>query len=425
MAITWRNVDAPNMASANALGVIAGRQITQGLDALSSLALDREDEIQKENTQTVLDRIYAMNSVADVESALSSNAFGLDALNQEFGNKGVDITKIRNALMERDNQIMADENTRYEYDTNLTKRKDAPLLDKKFSELIDAGSLDEINSITADLDNSGLSEAGILAVRQAEAKAKQNLLDLQDAEVNRTRATTNFEYSQQKHQWDAANQAFTEYNQEKQKLADFVNKYEPEKVLEIKSTLANAQSEMDKIAKKYPTNVDLDAVVEKGTAVDAISDYVKTLDSSKVDVAEVQRRLEDKIIHNGAKNVFTVDVGEVVNGEVVQKQKSYTMSNLPKWVVDQSLKSIGEINNDWYFSDWGKGDLKSAQREKFVKDIKTNLEIYSNYRLNVLKKEREENKVKAVIANAHSQELARVLRAEQAYKESLKPKKSL
>lgn len=425
MAITWRNVDAPNMASANALGVTAGRQITQGLDALSSLALDREDEIQKENTQTVLDRIYAMNSVADVESALSSNAFGLDALNQEFGNKGVDITKIRNALMERDNQIMTDENTRYEYDTNLTKRKDAPLLDKKFSELIDAGSLDEINSITADLDNSGLSEAGILAVRQAEAKAKQNLLDLKDAEVNRTRSAINFKNSQQEHQWAASNQAFTQYNQEQQKLADFVNKYEPEKVLEIQSTLANAQSEMDKIAKKYPTNVDLDAVVEKGTAVDAISDYVKTLDSSKVDVAEVQRRLEDKIINNGANNVFTVDVGEVVNGEVVQKQKSYTMSNLPKWVVDQSLKSIGEINNDWYFSDWGKGDLKSTQREKFVKDIKTNLEIYSNYRLNVLKKEREENKVKAVIANAHSQELARVLRAEQAYKESLKPKKSL
>ncbi|QGH72823.1 MAG: hypothetical protein [Podoviridae sp. ctLUJ1] len=413
------------MASANALGVTAGRQITQGLDALSSLALNREDEIQKENTQTVLDRIYAMNSVDEVEGALTSGAYGLDALNKEFGNKGVNVAKVRDALMERDNQIMTDENTRYEYDTNLTKRKDTPLLDRKFSELISAGSLDEIDNITTGLDESGLSEAGILAVRQAEAKAKQHLLDLEDAKVNREREAINFGNRQESHGWAESNQAFTQYNQEQQKMADYVNNYERDNVLKYNSTLSSANAELEKIEKKYPTNVDLDAVVEKGTAIDAIASYVQSLDASKVDVGEVQKVLENKLIHNGDKEVFKVNVGERENGRVVEKQKSYTLNTLPKWVVEQSLKSIGEISDDWYFSDLGKGDLKFAQREKFVKDVQRNLELYTNYRLNTLKKEDEQSRVKAVVADAHSQELARVLRAEQAFKQSLKPKKSL
>ncbi|MGL4616526.1 MAG: hypothetical protein ACRCVV_22065 [Shewanella sp.] len=417
MAITWRNVDAPNFAASNALGVAAGKQITQGIDALSGLATNQANEIQDTNTQTVLDRVYAMHSVDEVDNALKSGEFSADSLMKEFGKGGVNLGKVQEALMNQDNQVMEEDNLRYEYNTNLTKRRDAPLLDRVFSGLVSAKTDKDVAATMEGVDSLGLSEAGTLAANQAAMQAYQRLLEARDADENRTRINASHNMRVEEFKQGAELHGYNVDRQEYEKQARFINDYDPERKTKIQSGVSSQQSLLEGLDKKFPSAVNYEEVVETGTYLDAINDFMTGLDEKTVNKKEVSQQIINKLTGGGKQlKEYKIDKHvELVNGNPVEGVKTYTIQNLPKWVVKQALQTVGEINNDWYFSDWGKAEISTPQRDAFEKAIKSSLTMYEEYRANETLKQAAKNKINSAIIDLNMQELQRVMEGKETY----------
>ncbi|WP_027854452.1 hypothetical protein [Marinobacterium litorale] len=159
MAITWKNLTAPDFSDANILMRSGGETLVGGLDRLTKLAQQNQQnqvanwDNQKDlNTQEALARIRAAGTM-DEYNALQQEMTP-DYLKQRFGAQ-VDTSKLYEALGQQDDTIRRDETEINQY--NAMKQREA---DKPFIDALTARIMQDPSAVSAeDISQSGVSIA--------------------------------------------------------------------------------------------------------------------------------------------------------------------------------------------------------------------------------------------------------------------------
>lgn len=155
MAITWKNLAAPNFAASNQLRIAANEQVSRGLEGLSTAASEQQDS----NNQKVIDKINALGSVEEFDSMVDSGELSLDSLKQQ----GVQPDAIQKALAAKEtglkDQVLKD----YEYKDKIGKQGDATKLRPLLNQFQAANTQEERVGLLKEMesldlyDNTGLN----------------------------------------------------------------------------------------------------------------------------------------------------------------------------------------------------------------------------------------------------------------------------
>lgn len=442
MAITWKNVNAPNFSSANSLSVAGGDRITQGIQGLRDLAdgqanraTQEIDELNTRNTEDVLGQISQLTSMEDYENALSSGQFDTKSLREQYGN-GIDVSAIRNALLNQDNVIRNDEMEEFEYNRAVTTRKDTPFLDSFNASLQGATTPDQVNKLVQDISsNETLSNAGKATAIAAANEFKQSLLDAEFNQKNRANTLTEQEnklslFPLQKETADLALKSglfdldSAVASRAQREKDTFLANYNPKMTRnvglastgevvteeyfpkqEIENQITSASQSLQDLDTKYPLPENFADVISSGTASDAVAEYVNGLDSEEVDVADVNDTLLSSMKEQTWKDAEGRDV---------------TFSSLPKWVVKQSLQNV-VLDNSWDFGDWGRADLSESDKTKINKAIEQNLKTYGTLTARKKAKDAERLLHQTRLNNAQRNKLLFQERALEAYENRKNP----
>lgn len=134
MPITWKNINAPSFTDVNSSAAAAAKMITGGLGKLATTAEDYAqgqqdawEQTKAANTQNILNEIAGLNDLAGYEAL--QQRLNPQALQQQYGAQ-IDTSKILSALGQRDNQLMDDATTAYNYEQTLKERTAAPLINQ-------------------------------------------------------------------------------------------------------------------------------------------------------------------------------------------------------------------------------------------------------------------------------------------------------
>lgn len=174
MAITWKDVIAPNFSGANMAAANATQTIDRGLGQLTRLAQGLGDENnqnweqqKKLNTDALLGKVQQLNSLEDLNAAKASGQFDLGKYGAQVNSQA-----IRNAVDSRDNEIMADINTSTDFANQQRAEADKPLLARLNTEALNVSNQAGVNKLIEEAKTQGLSDEGTLSLAQ---KAKTNL----------------------------------------------------------------------------------------------------------------------------------------------------------------------------------------------------------------------------------------------------------
>ena len=361
MAITWRNINAPNFGSSNALFDAGADRISQGIEQLSSLAADygqqlqtQENQVKQKNTDDAILAIGELGTMADYDAAIQSGEYSVEALKSKYGNT-IDVTQVRSALMTRDNQIAQEETDLYNYEQTVKARADNPLLNDFRTQLLGTASSEGVDTVIEQIDNSNLSAEAKYQATLAANQRKQGILDQAYQTTLRGREDWRFGREQQE-----------AYLTDEQR---FIQQYDPEAKQVIGQTVKSAQASIANLDKQYPVPEGFNDQLSLGTAIDALSSMVDSLDTEKFDDAEIK----SEILAEFRGETFKV---RNKNGEVIRE---YTFSQLPYWVVDQALKNVK-------ISDWsliGRADISTDEVNTIRRAITPNLQSYHKYYTNL------------------------------------------
>lgn len=174
MAITWKDVIAPNFSGANMAAANATQTIDRGLGQLTRLAQGLGDENsqnweqqKKLNTDALLGKVQQFNSLEELNAAKASGQFDLGKYGAQINSQA-----IRNAVDSRDNEIMADINTSTDFANQQRAEADKPLLARLNTEALNVSNQAGVNKLIEEAKTLGLSDEGTLLLAQ---KAKTNL----------------------------------------------------------------------------------------------------------------------------------------------------------------------------------------------------------------------------------------------------------
>lgn len=205
MAITWRNVDAPNFTGANLLLRDAGDRISTGFEGFRKVFDENTQSQQKAleqtknyNTGQFLDRLAGYRDPAALEAAIQSGE--INQLRQQFGAM-INQDQVRNAVDERGAFLRKDATERMSFENTAQDHKDAPILNGLLAEArqIDIGDPKQVeaqlNQLEQKLAQSGLSTRGQATAAQGLVDIRKSLLgDFQTVEqVNNDRTRLGFE----------------------------------------------------------------------------------------------------------------------------------------------------------------------------------------------------------------------------------------
>lgn len=351
MPLTWKNITAPNNNGANRLGNLGANRINQGLSALSNLAFKQSDEIQDgikkkgaDATDALLNDIFSIGSVSEYDEAIQSGKFDLNSLD-----KGVDATKIRNALESRDNELFKDESDRAAYSAQVSKRKDAPLLNDYMTQLTQARTKDEVTSIQQGLSALGLTDTGMLTGAKATNERLTQLQSTADANTARYRSNVAFANQQENQNYTLEQRA--------------ANDYKPEEQLKYNSEISSLNSQLQALESKYKKPDNVGEIMAVGSGVDALYAWsTKYTDSegTRLNLPTLDNTLNESL----GSNEYIVD------GE------SRTWQQLPRYVMEQALKGSFPTNN-WELTDTGLIDLDDDEVKKINNGILGALDTYN------------------------------------------------
>tara|TARA_B100001559_G_scaffold310640_1_gene306209 strand:- start:4009 stop:5358 length:1350 start_codon:yes stop_codon:yes gene_type:complete len=181
MAITWRNVDAPNAGGAVSLFNQAGRSLNSGFDGLKDVLAQYQtqekanwDSGKEQNTQAFLDRLSQVRTPEEMAALQASGQ--LDQDRAQYGAQ-IDRSAVRNALDTRGDFLRQQATNQMAYNNQAQDNSDAPILNGLLAEArqIDIGDPKQVeaqlNLLEKKLGQSGLSTRG-------QATAAQGLVDI-------------------------------------------------------------------------------------------------------------------------------------------------------------------------------------------------------------------------------------------------------
>jgi len=186
MAITWRNVDAPNTGASISLFHQAGQSLNNGFNGLKDVLSQYQtqekanwDSGKEQNTQAALDRLSQVRTPEEMEALLASGQ-----LRQELTKYGaqIDRSAVRNALDTRGDFLRQQATNRMAYDNQAQDNADAPILNGLLAEArqIDIGDPKQVeaqlNLLEKKLGQSGLSTRGQAAAAQGLVDIRRSLL---------------------------------------------------------------------------------------------------------------------------------------------------------------------------------------------------------------------------------------------------------
>ncbi len=183
--ITWRNVNAPSNAAANALLSSGTSDIRDSLRSAQDLSrgvdqnnLANAANQRKVDTETVLGRIGQLGSMEEYDAAVAAGTFAPDA----FADRNVDRTAIREALSSQDNTIRTEATDTFNYDNTLRRQSEEPI-EAQINSMIASGDVAGAKALMAQggvRDTSQFSNA--ITTRQNDIQDRGNrnaLLGLQ------------------------------------------------------------------------------------------------------------------------------------------------------------------------------------------------------------------------------------------------------
>ena len=131
MPITWKNINAPDFSSGNALMKAGGESITGGLNSLAKAAKtygdqqeDQRVDVRNANTQNLVDQINQMKNMDNYNN--QADQFSQSALMGQ----NVDASKIMSAYAGREQGIQAEDTARFNHSEMLLGRAEKPILDQ-------------------------------------------------------------------------------------------------------------------------------------------------------------------------------------------------------------------------------------------------------------------------------------------------------
>lgn len=222
MAITWRNVDAPNFTGANLLLRDAGDRISTGFEGFRKVFDENTQNQQKAleqtkdyNTGQFLDRLAGYRDPAALEAAIQRGE--INQLRQQFGGM-INQDQVRNAVDERGSFLRKDATERMTFENTAQDHKDAPILNGLLAEArqIDIGDPKQVetqlNQLEQRLGQSGLSTRGQATAAQGLVDIRKSLLGdyktTQDVANDKTRTNTQVAEAGQRMKFAKDNQEY-------------------------------------------------------------------------------------------------------------------------------------------------------------------------------------------------------------------------
>lgn len=183
-AITWRNIDAPDLRGSMQGMVLAQRGFQQGLDSLQGI-LDQQakteqanwEQQKRNNTDELKNLLFNAKTPEEATAIQSQIAERLTAMGAQ-----VDANAVRTAADARVPELQRRALDGIDYNNKQTDAKDAPILNR-----LNALALQDPIQAAAELNGAGLSDRGRLAF-------EQNLRKLTEENVNNERGNTRFKW---------------------------------------------------------------------------------------------------------------------------------------------------------------------------------------------------------------------------------------
>lgn len=411
MAITWKNIDAPSFGAANLLMQSGSNRISEGIQSLQSLAAQQGqdaqadiDETTQKNTQSVLDNIYSLSSMEDYDNALQQGQFSADTLKSTYGDQ-VDVNAVRDALMQRDNQIATDETDRYNYDQTIQKRADAPIIDQQLQNLYSLQNPNEVGSFISGIGDLNISEDAKTSLIKQANDTKNSLLDQAYQRTVRGREAAKFQ----------------DYREDRTLIEEqrFVDRYDELGKFNNNTNLSDAQSNLDSLDEKYPIPEGFEETYKQGTSLNAVDSWLKTAEQedtnflglgSGYDRSKVLTNVQNTFMEDDKAIEFNAVIGEDSDGNPITQK--YTYDTAPAWIMDQALKSI-ELPSQF----WG-DELPSSVTKKLKKEFGKAVSSYGVYvaRKNAKEAARQEAQNRAIQAQVLEQQ--RIQQGRKAFKKS-------
>lgn len=370
MSTNWRNIDAPAFGAANLLSQSAGNRISEGIQGLQNLAMQQGNNLQQRqdqeaadllsnNTKEVLNQIYSLNSIDELQGALSSGDFDFKNLTKKYDGK-VDIDPIRNALMSRDNEIIQKDNLAYTYQAQLQARKDLPYVNQFEQDIYQASSEEELRSNLTEFLSSDASD-------EAKAAASKRVDGLLKQAVTKDRATQAYEHNLWRNSREYLNA-----NREDERR--FIDSYEPEERLTLNRELNKALSIRDNAATQFPVPDNFEDKIALGTGLDALDNWL--VDGESIDPSFDKNALRLSMVKELNAKTFTLkDRNGVRDGNFAE---------LPYWVLDQSLKEIGiQKDSPLAFWRWFRQSARDSTLATLKKAVESNYTKYQEYETNL------------------------------------------
>ena len=153
MVITWKNIGQSDTNAGSAAMRTGGEYLNKGLKRLEEEALgvsarakDKWDIGSQENTDAMISNIRAISNLDDYNAAVAAGTFGDAAGKAQYGHQ-VDMGQVRTALEQRDDDIVADQQTSFDRNQNMLTQQgilqaqaEAPLL-REFRKLLTSGDV--------------------------------------------------------------------------------------------------------------------------------------------------------------------------------------------------------------------------------------------------------------------------------------------
>ena len=408
MAITWRNVDAPNFTGANLLLRDAGDRISTGFDGFRKVFDENTQSQQKAleqtkdyNTGQFLDRLAGYRDPAALEAAIQSGE--INQLRQQFGGM-INQDQVRNAVDERGSFLRKDATERMTFENTAQDHKDAPILNGLLAEArqIDIGDPKQVeaqlNQLEQRLGQSGLSTRGQATAAQGLVDIRKSLLGdyktTQDVANDKTRTNTQVAEAGQRMKFAKDNQEYVLQERAASALAS--------QALEGSPDLATARDNYLQLSKDLPVEIrdkglgQLGQLYTKATGITPEQEmYIqKELAPFDADIAiakeyvdskpvfaqaEQDKVTEGKAISEAVKRTpgdekYTADTIREKVAEFRKNRKLGDDVNLGA-VLQESLRRLGT------YDPWGPGEvsLDTGKLSDIMDEVYNDFDSYQEY----------------------------------------------
>ena len=329
MAITWRNVDAPDFTGANTLLRDASDRIGTGFDGFRKVFDENTQNQQKAleqtkdyNTGQFLDRLAAYRDPATLEAAIQSGVIG--QLRQQFGGM-INQDQVRNAVDDRGDFLRQQAINRMTYDNQAQDNADSPLLNAFLArargiDMADPKQVEQqLNLIEGEMGQSGLSARG-------QASLAQGLVDIRNSLLGDYKTTTdiNNAASRLNLQTKEANQRMEYASEERDwKLEERVANAAVTQALNGATDLASARDRYLQSTNALPGPVreqGLRALTNMYTGITGITEEQEKTISEMPDIQDLTKKLNSAKQAQDGYKIFTQAIEENVSEPAAVKE---------------------------------------------------------------------------------------------------------